>query len=138
MRLRKDAKVERLRKVPLFAHCSNKELAEIATLADELDLSPGRELTHEGARGHEFGVIVEGAAVVEKEGRKLRDLGAGDFFGEIALVTDHPRTATVTTTSDVHLLVLTAAGFRELMRKSPEIQAKVLRALADRLAPEAP
>jgi CRP-like cAMP-binding protein len=136
VRLRKDAKIERLRTVPLFAHCSKKELAEIAHLADELDLPEGRELTHEGSLGHEFGIILEGSAEVTKGNKKLRELGAGDFFGEIALVTDHPRTATVTSTAPIRLLVLTASGFRELMRQSPEIQSKVLRALADRLASE--
>ena len=136
MRLRKDAKIERLRTVPLFAHCSKKELSQIATLADELDLPEGRELTHEGSLGHEFGIILDGTATVTKGGRKLRDLGAGDFFGEIALVTDHPRTATVTSSAPIRLLVLTASGFRELMRQSPDIQSKVLRALADRLAAE--
>src|SRR3954447_1806079 len=136
MRLRKDAKVERLRTIPLFAHCSKKELAQIAALVDELDLPPGRELTHEGALGHEFGIILEGTATVTKGGRKIRELADGDFFGEIALVTDHPRTATVTSATDIRLLVLTASGFRELLRQSPEIQSKVLRALADRLAAE--
>jgi CRP/FNR family cyclic AMP-dependent transcriptional regulator len=137
MRLKKDAKIERLRTVPLFARCSKKQLATIASLCDELELPPGRELAHEGARGYEFGVIVEGSAVVTKGGQKLRELGAGDFFGEIALVTDTPRTATVVSDSPIRLLVLTARGFRELLRQSPEIQGNVLRALADRLAADA-
>jgi CRP/FNR family transcriptional regulator, cyclic AMP receptor protein len=137
MRLHKDAKIERLRTVPLFARCSKKQLATIASLCDELELPPGRELAHEGSRGYEFGIIVDGSAVVTKGGRKVRELGAGDFFGEIALVTDTARTATVVSDAPIRLLVLTARGFRELLRQSPEIQGNVLRALADRLAADA-
>jgi len=64
-------------------------------------------------------------------------LGPGDFFGEIALVSRSPRTATVTATADSRLLVVTASAFRGLLDHSPRIQLRVLEALADRLAPTA-
>jgi CRP/FNR family transcriptional regulator, cyclic AMP receptor protein len=134
--LRKDAKVEQIRRVPLFSQCSKRELAEIAGIADEIDLPEGKVLIREGARGHEFFVLLEGTAAVTKRGRKRSTMDAGDFFGEIALVSNSPRTATVTATSPIRALVITARDFRGLLEHSPQIQVKVLKALAERLAPE--
>jgi CRP/FNR family transcriptional regulator, cyclic AMP receptor protein len=134
--LRKNAKVELIRGVPLFAECSNRELGEIASLADELSLPAGRKLAAEGAAGHEFVVLVEGAADVKRGSRVVNRLGAGDFLGEIALVTGRKRTATVTTTEPSRLLVLTASSFRRLLRDLPGLQLKVLDALAERLPEE--
>ena len=133
----RNTKIELLKRVPLFAECSKRELAEIAHVADEIDVEGGKVLTREGDSGREFFVIVEGAADVQRKGRKVRTLGSGDFFGEIALVSKRPRTATVTTTVPGSLLVVTDRAFRELMRKVPSIQLKVLTALADRLAADA-
>ena len=134
MKLGKDSKAAAMAKVPLFSRCSSRELGRIATIADEVDLPAGRTLAKEGARGREFFVLLEGTADVRSNTRLLPPLGPGDFFGEIALVTDVARTATVKTTSPVHALVITDRAFRELMRKSPEIQRKVLEAVASRLA----
>jgi CRP/FNR family cyclic AMP-dependent transcriptional regulator len=132
--LRKNAKIELIRRVPLFERLSKRELAEIAKLADELDLPADRKLIKEGATGHEFVVLVEGEADVRRNGRRINRLTSGDFLGEIALVTGRPRTATVTTTTRAHLLVITASAFRKVMRDNPSIQAKVLEAVASRLA----
>ena len=134
--LRRNEKVELIRKAPLFAHCSKRELQEIAQLADEVDLREGKEMTRQGARGREFFVLLEGSADVTKDGRRINRLGPGDFFGEIALVSDTPRTATVTATSPVRALVVTDRAFRRLLNDVPQMQAKVLTALAERLAPE--
>lgn len=134
MRLRKDAKIELLKSVPLFARCSKKELAAIAQIADEIDLADGKQLTKEGSRGREFFVLVEGSAEVKRKRRKIGTLGAGDFLGEIALVTKVPRTATVTTTSPVRALVVSEQNFRRLLERSPDVQIKVLEALAERVA----
>jgi CRP-like cAMP-binding protein len=134
--LRKNAKIELLKRVPLFERCSKRELAEIASLADELDLPAARNLTKEGAGGFEFIILVEGEADVLRNGRLVAGLGPGDFVGEIALVTGGPRTATVRTRGPSRILVVTASGFRTLMRDVPSIQAKVLTALAARLPPE--
>jgi CRP/FNR family transcriptional regulator, cyclic AMP receptor protein len=131
--LRRDAKIELLKRAPLFAHCSRKELGQVALLADELDMRDGKDLTTEGEPGREFFVLIEGTADVRRKGRKVNTMNAGDFFGEIALVSDRPRTATVTATSPVRLLVVTDRAFRELMRKVPSIQTKVLATLAERL-----
>jgi CRP/FNR family cyclic AMP-dependent transcriptional regulator len=134
--LRKNAKLELLKQVPLFSLCSKKELEEVAQLADELDLPEGRNLATEGATGKEFVVIIEGAADVSRKGRKINTLGSGDFLGEIALIAGVPRTATVTTTQPSRVLVVTAQAFKQLLRDSPSIQLKVLEALAHRLPPE--
>jgi CRP-like cAMP-binding protein len=135
MRLRKDAKMELLRRTPLFANCSKRELTAIGGIADEIDLSEGKELTRQGAPGREFFVVIEGTADVVKDGQKLNSLSGGDFFGEIALVHHAPRTATVTATSPVRALVITERNFRRLLDEQPEIQRKVMVALAERLAP---
>ena len=134
--LRRNQKVELIRKAPLFAHLSKRELEQIAQLADEIDLREGKEMTRQGARGREFFVLLHGDADVKKDGRKINTLGAGDFFGEIALVSDSPRTATVTATSPVRALVITDRSFKRLMQDMPQIQAKVLAALAERVAPQ--
>ena len=135
MKLRRDAKTQLISRVPLFAHCSKKELAAVAGIADEIDLREGTELTREGAPGREFLILVEGTADVLKKGRKINSLKSGDFFGEIALVHRTPRTATVKATSPVRALVVTDRNFRTLLERSSEIQLKVLQALAERVAP---
>ena len=135
--LRKNAKVDLIKGVPLFAECSRKHLDEIAGIADEIDLREGKELTTEGRPGREFFVLIEGEADVKKGNRRINRLGPGDFFGEISLVTRRPRTATVTATSPVRALVITDRSFRTLLDRQPEIQSKVMGALAARLGPEA-
>lgn len=137
MRLRKNAKIELLHGVPLFANCSKAELQRIASLSDELDLGDGATLIREGERGREFLVIVEGGARVTRRGRLVRDLREGDFIGEIALISDVPRTATVTATSPVRLLVVTDRAFRGLLEEVPSIATKVLQSLGERLHADA-
>jgi CRP/FNR family transcriptional regulator, cyclic AMP receptor protein len=132
--LRKNAKIEALKTVPLFARCSKKELGDIAQITDEIDLPEGKVLTKEGASGREFFVLMEGSADVRRKRRKVGTLGPGDFLGEIALVTKTPRTATVKTTSPVRALVVSEQNFRRLLARSPQVQIKVLEALAERVA----
>jgi CRP/FNR family cyclic AMP-dependent transcriptional regulator len=131
--LHRNAKIDLLRHIPLFERCSRRELARLATTADEVDLPEGRALTREGEPGHEFFVLVEGLAVVRRKGRRVTVLSAGDFFGEIALLTERPRTATVTAGTPVRVLVLTRRDFRRLLAEMPSLQTKVLAAVAERL-----
>jgi CRP-like cAMP-binding protein len=131
--LGKDAKMDLICSVPLFEDCSRKELREIAAAADEVVVPAGYVLTKEGASGKELVVIVEGAAEVRRRGRKINELGSGDFLGEIALISGSPRTATVRTTQPTHALVLTGQAFRRLVKSIPSMQIKVLEALARRL-----
>src|SRR5262249_30346232 len=129
-------KVELLKHVPLFAGCSKKELEQIAIVADELDFKPGKALIREGSPGREFFVLIEGTVEVTREGKRIDTSGPGEFFGEMALLTDQPRNASVTTTSDVDALILTARSFRSLIEHNPLIALKVMRAVADRLPPD--
>jgi CRP-like cAMP-binding protein len=122
--------------VPLFSELGRGELDEVASIADEIDLGEGKELTVEGQPGREFFVIIEGDAAVRKGDREVNRLGAGDFFGEIALVEDRPRTATVVAETPIRALVITDRSFRTLLERSPDIEDKVMSARAARLAPE--
>lgn len=131
--LRKNAKVELISRVPLFSGLSRKELGEVAMIADEIDLPAGRTLMTQGEIGREFYAIVEGSVKVEKNGRKVRTLHAGDFVGEVALLTDARRNATVTAVTPLRVLVMTDTAFRSLTRRMPSIAQKLLAPLADRL-----
>jgi CRP-like cAMP-binding protein len=126
--------VELIAGVPLFSRCSKRQLRAIAALADEIERPSGRVLAREGTLGLEFFVIVDGAAEVRRGSRRVALLGAGDFFGEIALVTRTPRTATVTLIEPSTLLVMAERDFDTLLKDDPQIQARILRALGDRLA----
>ncbi len=132
----RDMKLTLIRKVPLFAKLSRKSLQEVASIADEIDFQKGKELARQGDRGREFFVVLEGEAEVRKDGRRVNTLGKGDFFGEIALVTKMPRTASVTTSSPMRALVITDREFTALLKRSPEVSQGVVEALAERLAPE--
>jgi CRP/FNR family transcriptional regulator, cyclic AMP receptor protein len=134
--VRKNTKIELLKRVPLFAQCSRRDLAQIALLSAELSLPAGRKLMSEGERGQEFIVLVDGRAEVRRKGRRVRELSGGDFLGEIALVANVPRTATVTALTPVTVLLVTARDFRMLLREVPSLQPKVIYALAMRLPPE--
>lgn len=137
MALGRNAKIELLKKVPLFAGCSKSELRTLAMTADEIDLRDGHVLTKEGRPGREFFVLVEGTVRVTRGEEKIGDLGAGDWFGEIALLTHAPRTATVTATSPVDVLVITDRRFRQVVETMPSIALKVLASVGERLARDA-
>lgn len=131
--MRKDSKIELIKRAPLFEQCSARELSRIASVADEYSYPAGTTLAGQGTHGSEFMVIVDGAAEVRRNGRKVNTLGAGDFFGEVSLLVGRERTATVTTTEASTLLVLNARPFRRLLRDVPSLQLKVVDALAARL-----
>jgi CRP/FNR family transcriptional regulator, cyclic AMP receptor protein len=138
VRLGKDSKVKLIEKVPLFSKLSRKGLEDVAHLADELDLPAGKVMATEGDRGREFFVLVDGEADVTRGGKSVNRLGSGDFFGEIALVTHMPRTASVTAKDNVRVLVITERDFNSLLKRSPEISRGVAEALAERIAPDIP
>jgi CRP/FNR family transcriptional regulator, cyclic AMP receptor protein len=130
----KNAKVELLKSVPLFAECSKRELADIAQVADEIGFPAGRTLIEEGKPGREFFVIAEGTVEVRRGGRKLPQRGDSQSYGEMAIMSGKPRSATVTTTSPVRALVITDRAFQQLLRDVPSLAPKLLRILAARLA----
>jgi CRP/FNR family transcriptional regulator, cyclic AMP receptor protein len=130
--LRRDHRAELLAKVPLFSGCSKRDLQKIAAISDELDFRRGKQLTRQGGPGREFFVLLEGSADVVRNDERINMLGAGDFFGEMALISQKPRSATVTTTTPVRALIITETNFRRLLRENPTISIKVLQAVADR------
>jgi len=127
-----DPRVERLRSVPLFGGCNEKELAFIASRTDEVDLPAGKVLTEKGKSGGDFFIILQGQAEVDAD-RGKRTLGPGDFFGEIALIDNGPRTATVKATTAMRCLVLGNEQFRDVLHQNGEIAVKILRAVTERL-----
>src|SRR5438105_5677714 len=135
--LHRDRKIDLLKRVPLFSGCSKKELGQVARFADEIDLKSGKTLIKEGMPGREFFVLVDGTAEIKRSGKRIDTAGPGDFFGEMALLSDQPRNATVVTTSAVDALVVTARDFRTLVADNPLIALKVMRAVAERLPPTA-
>lgn len=129
-----DTKVQALKRAPLFEGLSRKELTDLARVSEDLEMEPGKVLCKEGEIGREFFVIVDGDVTVTRNGRRVASRGGGDFVGEIALLEDIPRTATVTAETPVRLFVLTRQDFRHLLDRHPGVERKVLRALARRLA----
>lgn len=134
--LGRDGKEKLVSTVPLFAGLSKKELSQVASLADELDFKAGKVLIREGDPGREFFILVEGAAEISRGGETIAKRQPGDFFGEVALMCDRPRVATVTTTEPSVALVITDRDFRTLVAKSPKIALKVLQAVGERLPPD--
>ena len=128
-----DPRVERLRRVPLFAACTDKQLQFIAGRVDELDLPAGSVLCREGQSGGDFFVLLSGAAEVSAGGTAIKELHEGDFFGEIALLDNGPRTATVTITKPARALVLGPSQFRDVLHQNAEIAVSMLYAVVQRL-----
>lgn len=129
----RDTKVEALKRAPLFEGLSNKELTEVAMRTEDLDFPAGKVLCREGETGSEFYVVMEGEAEVTRSGQKIATHTAGGFFGEVSLVEDVPRTATVTATTPLRCFVLTRGRFLHVLDEFPEVERKVMRALAKRL-----
>lgn len=136
MPLSKNEKVALIKRIPLFTECTKAELIEVAISADEREAPEGDRLTEEGRSGREFFILVEGAVAVRRGGKLLAELGPGDWFGEIAILTYKPRTATATATSPVRLLVISDRVFRRVVETTPRIALKVLRSVAERLEPD--
>jgi len=131
--VRADRRVELIRGLPLFELCSKRDLRRIAALADERELDAGTELIREGEPGREFYVVVEGEIDVRRGTRRVAQLGAGSFVGEIALLSRSPRTATVLARTPLRVLAIEGRDFVELLDSLPELWLKVARALADRV-----
>ena len=125
--------VEFLRGVPLFAECTARDLQTVARHGERLHVEAGKDLVTEGNEGSAFYMLLEGTAVVRRNGRKVGELGTGDFVGELALLDPAPRNATVTTTSDVVALALTERMFNVMVRDLPGLRRGMLTGLAGRL-----
>jgi CRP-like cAMP-binding protein len=128
-----NAKVEALKRAPLFEGLSRKELVELARVSEDLEVPPGKVLCKEGDIGHEFFVIIDGEVEVTRNGKRLTTRRGGEFFGEIALLEETRRTATVTAKTPLRLFVLARGDFRRLVKDNPNVERKVLRSLARRV-----
>lgn len=126
-------KVARLRAVSMFAVCTDKELAEVARLAEELPVATGEVLVTQGKTEHEFYVLTAGTAEVVRDGTVVATLAPGDYFGELALLDPHPRTATVTMTSAGSVLEMSQREFWQLLTDVPSLSRKLLQGLARRM-----
>jgi CRP-like cAMP-binding protein len=124
---------EQLAGLPLFSACSGRDLQRLARAADELKVAAGTELTTQGAVGREAFVVIDGTAEVSKDGVAAAELGPGDHFGELALLDGGPRTATVTATSDMTVLVLSKPAFNAVLDEIPTLAHKLLVSTARRL-----
>jgi CRP-like cAMP-binding protein len=126
------APMELLKQVPLFQNVPDKQLQSIAAEMTERRFGDGQELTAEGRSGVGFFVLESGTATVTVDGQERRTLGAGDYFGEIALIDGGVRTATITATSDGVAHGLTPWQFRPLVESHAEIAWPLLEAMARR------
>ena len=130
---RRDAFLNHLAQVPLFSALSKKELQLVARRAEDVRVDPGRILVSEGSTGSEFFVIIDGTATISRHGRKVASLGAGDAFGELALLDKAPRNATVTAQTEMELVVLGQREFGGLIDEVPGFARKLLAGMARRL-----
>jgi CRP/FNR family transcriptional regulator, cyclic AMP receptor protein len=129
----RDAKLELLGNVRLFSTCNKRELARIAALVDEVEAPKGKVLVRQGDTGEECFVIAEGQAKATMRGRGSAVLRPGSFFGEMALLDQGPRSATVTAETDMHLLVLGSRQFSALINEVPTVAVRIMQGLAERL-----
>ena len=131
--LRKHAVADQLSQVPLFSHLGDKELLAVRRLMTEAHVAEGQVLAREGTRGSEFFIIVAGTASVDRGGVHVADVGPGDFQGEISLLDGGPRTATVTATSEMTIMVATNGEFHAMLDSTPTVARQMLPALAHRV-----
>jgi CRP-like cAMP-binding protein len=129
--LSQDTKIEALGRVPLLAGLSKRERAQLARVAEELEIPAGRKIASQGTRGREFFAIVDGEAEVTQDGKRIGTLGPGDYCGEFALIIGGPRPTTVVAKTPLRVFVLTDRHFKELLRNNPGVELKVMRSLAE-------
>jgi len=132
--MKPDTKLDTLRRLPLFAGASARELRAVSKVVDEIDVPAGYTLTREGEQGHELVFIVDGSAEVSRDGRRINRVRDGDIVGEIAVLTRGERTATVTTTTPTRAFVITARDFWTVPERVHSLRLKVLEKFAAHVA----
>ena len=125
---------ERLRAIPLFRELSNQELQRLSRLMTAVEIPAGHQLITQGDVGREFMIIVEGTAAVRRSGRRVAEVGPGDFLGEVSVLAGTPRNADVVATSDMVVEVLTAGELASLLDENARITRKILVGALVRLA----
>jgi len=127
------SKQDLLHKVPLFERLGKRELDMVAQLSDEVDAPAGRVLMRQGDLGGEMFLISSGGVRIERDGATISELGPGQWFGEMALISEGPRSATATTTVPSSFFVVGHREFHSLMDQMPSVRESVLACVADRL-----
>lgn len=133
MPTRRNTKIDALRRVPLFADLTDKQLQGIEAFVDEVEVEAGRVLVDQEGFGHELLIVVDGTAEVTRDGRHIADLGPGEAIGEIALLDGKPRTATVTAKEPMTLVTVSKRAFDTVLDRVPGLPHALLRTLAARL-----
>ena len=124
---------DHLRQVPLFSRCSPKELATVAKQVEILEFEPGVKIVAQGEHGDAFYVLIDGDAIVRRNGRRVRELGPGDYFGELAVLDPAPRNADVEAHTATTVARLGIGPFCSMLLTSPEINERLLQGLARRV-----
>lgn len=122
-----------LRLVPLFAGMTDRSFEAIATVAADVSFEEGDDLVRQGEAGTAFFIIVRGRARVDRDGSTIRELGPGDFLGEIALIDGSPRTATVTALEPIAAVTIKRSDFLDLVERQPVFRLEMLNALTQRI-----
>jgi CRP-like cAMP-binding protein len=128
-----DAVRDRLAGLPIFRNCTKKEIGQIASLATQVDVAEGTVLTEQGKRGGEFAIVLSGTASVRQDGQEVAVLDTGSHYGEMALLDNGPRTATIVATSPMRLAVVSPQEFDQLVERVPAVSRAIMRGLAQRL-----
>jgi CRP-like cAMP-binding protein len=131
---RRDAYIDHLARVPLFSACSKDELRKLSHATTDIPIAEGQVLVREGERGMEFFIIVSGTAKITRKGRKVGEIGPGGFFGELALLIDADRNATVTALTPMEAIVLSRREFDAALAAAPRMTRKIMVGMATRLA----
>ena len=129
----RDPKLDLLRSIPIFAGLDGRQLEKIAQLTDEVDVPAGKVLMRQGEPGNEMFIIVSGSFTIERNGNVIRECGAGAALGELAILSEGPRTATVTANEPGRLLVVGHREFHSLLDVAPGISRHLLETLARQL-----
>jgi CRP-like cAMP-binding protein len=125
--------VDQLKAVPLFQGMTEPALEAVCALANEVQFADGQAVTVEGESGDAFYVLVHGQLRVSRHGKTIRDLGPGDFLGEISLIDGRPRTASAVAIGTVNALAIERPAFQELMDRFGAVRLGILMALSDRI-----
>ena len=121
-----------LQSIPLFESLPRDARRLIAQHADDIDVAEGTDLVRQGEFAYEFFVIEQGGAEVLRDGERIADLGPGDFLGEMGIVSKAVRNATVTTTTDSKVIVMTEQAFRSVSRSNPDVASRIQAAVEER------
>lgn len=130
---RRSDKVDLLKTVPLFSSLSKRELDELAKRTDEVTVRAGTDLARQGAPGNQLFIVLRGTVAVRRNKRRVATLGQGEFVGEMSLLDGGPRSATLHTTEDTSLLVMSRRDFAQALDLMPSVARKLLSGLSGRL-----